>query len=247
MSITISSVFDDVRRAVAKENGYCSISDFNAWSRLAENRIIDFITGRIDGISLPQMYTSQKDKDIVSPFIEKYKSGLDSEGQITKPANYYTYDNMYALSLKELECDEDDIDSACDDDKKQDADTSNIEKTVIELLDGHAFYIRAKSRIKGLAPSMKKPIAKERGNYFEFLPNEIGGVTLEYIRYPIYGVAVGMMDNVYNEEVIDPNASTDYEWNENARNMLVDIIVDFFADSVRESALKNMNAAPVKV
>jgi len=245
MGISISSVKDDVDQQIGKANGSLTITDFNRLSRRAENRFLDWITGKVEGNILPQMYTTQKDKDFVSPFIVAFKSAL-TDSKITKPTDYYLYENMYALSLKEVLCDEDGSDSSCDDEEKEvSADSSNIEKDVIELLDGQRFYIRAKSKIKGLSPSLKKPIAKEIGNSFEFLPNELGGVVLEYVRYPIYAVAVSEIDPIFNTEIVG-SSSTDYEWKESAREMLVWIIVDLYSNSVRENALKTFNQATAK-
>jgi len=246
MGISILSVYNDVAQQIGKANGDLSITDFNRLSKRAENRFLDWVTGKIEGNILPQMYTTQKDKDFVSPFIVAFKSAL-TDSKITKPTDYYLFENMYALSLKEVLCDDEDGDSSCDDEEKEvSADSSNIKKDVIELLDGQRFYVRAKSKIKGLSPSLKKPIAKEIGNSFEFLPNELGGVVLEYVRYPIYAVAVITDDPIYNIEVIDETASTDYEWKESAREMLVWIIVDLFSNSVRENALKTFNQATAK-
>ena len=240
MSIPISSIYDDVRQGIGKEQGELTISDFNRISKLAENRIIEWGTGKIEGNTLPQMYTTQKVKDFVSKFITEFKA-VPVNGRITRPSNYLTYENMYILSLKDSGCE--DEENSCDDNDEQETDTSGIIKTEVEILDGDEFRIRAKSKIKNMAPSLRKPIAKQVGFDFEFLPDGLGGVVLEYIRYPIYAVAVGMMDDEYNIEVIDPNASTDYEWNENARNLLVDIMVDYFSNEVRDGNLKNMNAA----
>lgn len=236
MGITVSSVFDDVRQMVAKENGYVSISDFNKLSKRAENRLLDWGTGRIEGTFLPQMYTTQKDKDFVAPFITKYKAMLSDDGTISKPEDYYLFENLYGLSLEEAACDEDEKECG-------DTDSQKIKKDTIELLNGSEFAFRLNTRIKGLKPSVQKAICKEVGSGFEFAPEELAGVTLEYVRYPVYAVAVGMIDPTYNDEVINPNASTNYEWGEYARDMLVWIICDLFFDTIRESAGKSMNMA----
>ena len=239
MGITVSSIYEDVLFEISKANGELTITDFNRLSKRAENRLLDWGTGRIEGTALPQMYTTQKDKDFIAPFITTYKAMVSNEGAITKPADYYLFENLYGLSLEEATCDEED-ESECGDDK---TDLEKVNKNQIRLLDGDEFTLRLKSRIKGLKPSVEVPIAKEIGSGFEFAPTELAGVVLEYVRYPVYAVAVPMLDVTYNEEVINPAASTNYEWGEYARDMLVYIIVDLFANSVREGSLKNMNAA----
>lgn len=238
MGITVSSVYNDVLQEISKENGVLTITDFNRLSKRAENFIIDYITGRIQGDTLPQMYFTQKVKDYVSTFIKQYKAALDSEGRITKPSDYYMYENMYSMSL--------DVNTSCDEEEKDcDADDTDnagsIKKVQVELLDGDKFTKRLTSKIKGLAPSVNKPIAKEVGNYFYFAPQGLEGVSLEYVKYPVYAVAVAGVDPIYYNEVIDEALSTNYEWGEYARNLLAYVIVDLYSNSVRESALKQFN------
>jgi hypothetical protein len=238
MGITVSSVYNDVLQEISKENGVLTITDFNRLSKRAENFIIDYITGRIQGDTLPQMYFTQKVKDYVSVLIKEFTAGLDSEGRITKPTDYYMYENMYSMSLEEGEsCDEEELD--CD---KNDIDnTGGIKKVQVQLLDGDKFTKRLSSKIKGLSPSVNKPIAKEVGNYFYFAPKELAGITLEYVKYPTYAVAVGVIDTIYFNEVISNTLSTNYEWPEYARNLLAYVIVDLYSNSVRENALKQFN------
>lgn len=237
MGVSVSSLYDDVLRMIAKGNGELSITDFNSYSRRAENRLLDWVTGRVEGNTLPQMYTTQKDKDFIAPFIAKYKAMVSDDGAISKPEDYYTYENLYGLSLENAKCDGE-SDGECGDE-----DEDIVQSNPIKLVDGDEFTRRQKSRIKGVTPSVDNPIAKEIGAGFEFAPKELAGVVLEYVRYPVYANAVPMIDPVYNEEVINQAASTNYEWGEYAREMLVWIICDFFFNSVREAAGKTMNLA----
>ena len=228
----------DVQQQIAKEeNGDLSFDDFNRLSRRAELRLLWWITGDIRGGILPEPYVTQKNRDMVSPFTLKYDASLDSLAQITRPADYYQYENMFSLGVPEGsdECDEDDKDCG------EDGDSEEVFKTPIKLLDNQQFYKRANSYIESLRPSLKKPIAKQIGKKFEFLPVNLPGVTLEYIRYPIYGKIITKLDTVFNQDVVDEAVSINYEWTEGVIDLLVWIIVDFFGTSVREAALKQAN------
>lgn len=231
MPISISSVYADVQFQIHKDNGTLTFTDFNRLSVRAENRIQEWLTGDVrQGIN-PYPFGTQKNKDLLAPFITTHKSILDSEGRIEIPSDYCSYENMYSLSLENI-CDDK---VSCDDKKTE------ISKIPIELLDGQAFYYRANTFISGLKPSTKKPIAKQVSNQFEFLPKDIQGVVLEYIRFPKYGTVVTTIDPIYNEEVIDEAASTNYEWDEKAREMLVYFITDLYSNHIRETALKQFN------
>lgn len=244
MGIKVSSLYNDVLQQISKENGTLTITDFNRFSKRAENFFLDWVTGRVQGDVLPQMYVTQKTKDFVSPLIKPFKTSLDSDGRITKPDDYFVYENIYALYMNEENVCEDDVDLDCD---KSDVDNKEtVGKVSVTLLDGDKFTKRLDSKIKGLAPSIKKPIAKEVGMFFEFAPKEIGGVVLEYVSYPIYAEAVGVVDPIYYTEVISETLSTNYQWGEYARNYLIYIIVDMWSNSVRERAQKEFNTATNK-
>lgn len=237
MGITIKSVYDDVLFQISKENGVLTISDFNRLSKRAENKLLNWVTGNLEGVTLPQMYTTQKDKDFVSPFIAEHKAMLVG-GKLDKPDDYYLYENSYGLSLEDIECVGEEDDKECGEGEEKNKVLSNQ----ATLLNSDEFNLRKKTRIKGLKPSVEVPICKEVGNSFEYAPDELPAVVLEYVRYPLYAVAVGAIDATYNQEVIDEAASTNYEWKEYARDVLVWIIVDMFSNSTRDGDLKNMNA-----
>lgn len=216
-------VLDDINGV---ENGDVSFSRFNRLSKRAENRMLDFLSGDVENIKPPTPYTSQKDKDWLSPYINKHPVQV-IKGLITKPVGYYGWENAYLLrsSNDTTTCDESDIPvPGCN--------------TSIELLDGDKFYERCNTYIEGLQPSFKKPIAKEIGNTFEFLPQDLGSITLEYLKYPTYGKIVPKMDDEFNEEVIDEALSTNYQYDEWARELLIYFIAEAFGIHTRENAIQ---------
>jgi hypothetical protein len=236
------SIYEDASRLLANsdENGYWSYALYNQGIRVASNRVIDYITGDFANQTLPISYSTQKAKDFISSLITPYSSVI-ANGIITKPDDYYHYDNLYILSLKNQEGCSDDG-TSCDEDDVQE----EIIKTPVEMLDGQQFYVRAQTYIKGLKPSPKKPICKMIGNTIEFLPRELGSCTLEYIRYPIYGEIKTIEDPIYYNIVADPATSIDNEFGEWARELLLYYLVQGFSTHISQQSLYQMNEASGK-
>lgn len=236
MPLNVNDIYLDVEDRINQpENGQLSYSRFNRYSWLAQLKFIDWLSGNLDGVTPPEPYLSQKNKDFLAPFITKFPVSVVS-GKITKPSDYYAYENMYLLGnyTDESECDGEETDSAtkCN--------------TVVTLLDGTGYNKRCETFIEGLQPSFLKPIAKLVGNEFEFNPSDIGSITLEYIRYPRKAVLNTKEDTVFKDLVYDPETSVDFEWPEFARNTLVWFIADYFYNFTREQAGKQFNAATGK-
>jgi hypothetical protein len=225
--LSIIEIYNDVIDTIATDqNGDLSFSKFNRFSKRAETKCLDWLTGNKDVIPPPPF---QKNKDFISTFIEKVSSQV-TNGVIVKPENFYGYDNFYRLGSKEeADCEEEENPQMCN--------------TPIEILDGQQYYVRCNTYIEEKKPSFTKPIAKIVGNTFEVIPNDLGSVVLEYIRFPIYGQVKTKMDLVYNEEVADSATSINYEWSEGMRDILIWFIVDMFSNYNREQALKSFNQA----
>lgn len=231
--INVVELYEDVSKdsAVKDENGNLSYAMFNRLSRRAELRFIDWLTGSLglpDEVN-PQPWMAQKNKDWLAPFLEKTLAHVVG-GFITRPDNYYTYDNFYRLGG--------DVVSSCDDDDDLTPPEGN---TPIRIYDGDEFNFRCRTAIEELLPTMNKPIAKIVGRTFVVAPADLGSVGLEYIRYPKFASIVTMDDLIMNDQVPNVSASTDYEWDENAREALIYFITNFFADRTRENALKQFN------
>lgn len=225
--IGVVSVYQDCSdRINVEENGQFSYVMFNRFSRLGELRLLEWLSGDISAIIPPEPYRSQKNRDWLAPFLVKYSANL-SDGSITRPSDYYLYQDLYSLSG----------DTSCDNTEEL-----VVVKQPVEVLSNDKFYQRARTFISGLRPSIKKPIAKQVGKSFEFLPEELGSVTLEYIRYPSFASIATVLDEVHNELIPDEAASVNYEWDEWAREQLVFFICDAFANRTREQSLKTVNA-----
>lgn len=232
--LSIVEIYEDVSKdtANADQNGQLSYAMFSRLSKRAELRMLSWLTGSDSGANIPQPWVNQKNKDWLSPLIKKFPTQVVA-GAINRPEDYYLYENFYRLGTgAKASCDDQEEDKPVDD-----------ANTPIELLDGQQFYERSRTYIDELKPSINKPISKIVGNTFEVLPKDLGSVTLEYIKMPVFGsiTAKPDPDPVYNDEVID--VITNYEWDERSRPLLIWFICDEYANNTREQALKQFNAA----
>lgn len=225
--MNVISVYNDLIEddVFVSQNGDLSIAMFNRISRRAELDLIDFLTGKISVDGIPKIYTEQKVKDWLSPFIVEYSAQAQG-GLIPRPGDYYTYDNMKRIGSK--------VGAGCEDDISEDE-----SDTPITILDGSQFDHLCNTYVDELRPSMKNPICKLKGAGFQFAPKDIGSVVLEYIRFPKFASITPAIDEQYNIEV--PGASVDYEWDERSRGMLIWFMTDNFAKHIREQALKVLN------
>lgn len=225
--LDVISVYNDITKdsANTSQNGDLSYEMFSRMSKRAELRLIDWLTGDVSNERMPIPYVSQKNKDWLSPFIDKYVTNV-TNGRVTRPGNYYQYENFFRNGSKVSDnCEQGDDDDECN--------------TPITILDGDEFNDRCLSYVEGIKPSIYKPITKLVGNQFELAPKDIGTVTLEYIRYPKFASIVSRIDEEFNDEV--PDIVVDYEWNENSREILIWFILDTYANHTRENALKQFN------
>ena len=224
--LKIVEIYDDVAFRINKDqNGDFTYAKFNGASRLAENRLLDWLSGDVENQKPPIPYLSQKNRDWLAPLITPATFQV-SDGIVTRPADYYGFENLFRIGSK-IDCEDDEEEDDCN--------------TTITLVSGLEFDSRCTSDIEELRPSMQNPIVKEIGNRFYTAPKTIGSVTLEYIKYPIYGKIITKKDAVYNDEVPDVDKSVNYVWNEDVREVLVYLIAQEFSIHIRESALQASN------
>lgn len=228
--LDVISIYEDAARdnVNQSENGDFGYDLFNRLSRRAELRLIDWLTGDVAGITPPTPYTTQKCKDWISFLITKHKAQF-VDGAISKPEDYYQWENFYRIGNR--------VTAGCDDDEEfhEECDVP------IEILDGDKFKERCRTHIDEIKPSYAQPIAKLIGNQIEANPKDIGSVTLEYIRYPKFASIKTKEDTEFNDVIADPATSTNYEWPEFARELLVWFITDTYTIHNREIALKKTN------
>lgn len=215
-------------RTATEQNGSLTISKFNRYLKLGSLRLLEYLTGDVEGVKPPEPYLNQKLKDWVTLLVTPDTKQV-TNGTSPKPADYYMFENLKVIGsyLDVNDCGEEVLVSKGD--------------TVIDLLDSQQFDKRCLTYVKDLRPSMKKPIAKMMGQNFYYMPVDLGSVRLEYKRYPIHGEVKVYVDQTYNEEIPDPINSIDTEWPDFARNMLLYFVVQQYPASTREKALVEQN------
>lgn len=224
----IISVYNDyLDRTGAEQNGGTSIEKFNRYSKLAELRLEDYLSGDISGVTPPEPYTTEKLRDFLSTMLRSDTMQVQN-GSFTKPDDYYKFDSSSIIgSYKDELCGEEVLITG--------------EDTPIEILDGPQFTMRSQTYIKSLRPSAKKPIGKMVGDTIETLPKDLGSVKLYYIRYPVFGEIKVKKDPVYNDEIPDSATSVNYQWKESVRNLLLYFICQQYPVSTREKAFVEQN------
>lgn len=227
--MNVISLYNDVMdRTATEQNGGITISRYNRFSKLAELKCLDYLTGDLEGVKPPEPYTNQKLMDFLQTFIATDTKQV-TNGSSPVPENYYRFQNLKVIGsyLDVNDCGEEEIVSKGD--------------TVIELLNSQQFDKRCLTKIKDLRPSMKKPIAKIVDGQFIYHPIDLGSVRLEYVRYPVYGEVKVEIDTVFNDEIPSPTLSINYEWKDNVRNLLLFFVVQQYPASTREKALVEQN------
>lgn len=229
--INVNELYLDVLDRINEpENGQLTVTRYNRYAWIAQLNTIDWLSGDVAGKEPPEPYSTQKDRDWLTPFLVPYSVQV-KKGKIVKPDDYYRFDNMYLLGQynEQTNCFEEVVDNGvqCN--------------TPIALLSGDQFTQRCQTYIEGLQPSFKKPISKLVSKNFEFNPQDLGSITLEYIRYPQRATLAMKIDTITHDEVYDASNSVDFEWDEYARGVLVWYIVDQFSNYTREQALKQDN------
>lgn len=227
--MNVISVYNDVMERVAPEqNGALTIKRFNGYSRIAEMRLLDWLTGDVEGIKPPEPYDNQKLRDWATVLLAKDKQQV-TNGISPKPSDYYKFESLVVIGsfLDENDCGKPELIHKAD--------------TPIEILDAKQFEKRKLTKIKSLLPSMRKPIARIVGENFEYAPIDLGSVELIYTKYPTPAEVKITVDTVYNNEIPDPINSVDYFWPEFARNLLIYFITQQYPVGTREKALVEQN------
>lgn len=227
--LKVSEIYDDVALddIFSDQNGNLSFERYNRMSWRGTLKFIDWLTGDTKGGNPPPPL-NQKNRDFLAPFIVPAVVQTGSDGTIPRPSNYYTWDNGYLITTNRQDCDQED-------------DEVETIQVPIEMLTTDKFNIRSGTYIESLKPSLAKPIIRLTSTGFEVLPKDLGTVQIEYVRLPVKAQIVTMKDDVFNNEVPDPNKSVNYDFPESARNHLVYFITQEFALHTREKALLETN------
>lgn len=228
--IKSSEIYTDfvVDNANKDENGDVSYTQFNRMLWKVQLRMMGWLTGNFDEVNPPEKISPQKTRELLSVFLVKLPKQVIS-GEIARPDDYYSFHNVYAITGKTNECAD-----------KYEEETVEVTKKAIQILDNSKFTIRAATRIECMKPK-NKPIAKLAGAGFEFLPEDIGSVVLEYYRLPVKARIVTKKDATYNDVVPDEVNSVNLEWMEQARPYLLHFLNQEFSLPTRDMAFQQQN------
>lgn len=113
----------------------------------------------------------------------------------------------------------------------------------VQLLGHDQVATRMTSAIPGKRPSQKKPIMWRVENGFYLAPNEVSTLILSYYRRPQPAKLVMQVDPATKQETYNQQASTGFEWNDEAVNDLAQQIAILFATHIRENDLFQMAQA----
>jgi hypothetical protein len=224
----IISLYNDVLdRTATEQNGSITIEKFNRFNRIAELRMLDYLSGDVEGVKPPEPYTTSKLRDWLSIFVKPFTAQVQ-DGYFTRPEDFYRVESNSIIG--------DYRDEVCG----KDVLVSNG-NTPIDILPSEQFEYRCQTYIKRLKPSAKKPIGRIVGTTIETMPVDLGSVKLYYVRYPVFGEIKVMVDQLYNNEVPNQATSINSEWPEFARNFILYFIVQQYPVSTRERALVEQN------
>lgn len=228
-------------RVNKSENGYASYRMFNDLLKNSEITLLSWLTGGVskeDKIS-PIPYELQKNKD----YIKRFLTTATGINKIVIPNDYYYFDSLYKFNTKNKQNVE--IKNNCDHNDLSVITTEMLSLFDIDipLLDTDKFNGLCNSSIDEIRPNKNRPIARLNSlHQFEFSPNDIGFVKLDYIRYPKFGQIKTKIDNTYNDEVFDEAATIDIEWDEWALPYLLNLLTNEFSTHTREKALADHNS-----
>lgn len=201
--INVDEVFKTVKDLASKDKaGYVSTGEFNRMSLIAENILWDYYT-----------LLHEKNSSIAEsmrPFIAEKALPL-SNGKATIPGDYGHRLNFWFNQATNGAC----------------GDGPSFSRLAAKYLE--------RSELSGtLQSSIRRPSLLKGNIYWtyaangvvQFYPTNIKpSVILEYLRFPVYAVRVVTLDSANDEEVYSSGSSKNYEWLENDRSNIIDLIL----------------------
>ena len=246
---TYQEVISNVNK---EENGYLKPNLYNDLSRIASRFVFnDYQTRLQDPNTAPT--EKQKIQDRLHPFVE-YQELLVEDGLFAVPTDYAYFISAKTLfdggeSLIELNALSSKLCLAEEDpsiDKEAiiaeiNAIMENPGLVPVQFLDNEQVGRRLNSFISGKRPSVKKPIMwRERGGRFHISPESEASLFMSYYRRPKNAV-LAMNETATLELEYNLAASTQYEWEDEAIQDVVNKIIGDFAIYIRENGLFQMN------
>jgi hypothetical protein len=208
--INVDEVYQDCRRLLSKDKaGYFSNEEFNRFSIMAEQMLWRFYVKHFEEHGFFA--------DSMIPFNKVSVRSMDANNRFTLPSDFGRRNILWRRKVTNA------------------AGGLTISNTKIQYLEKEELQDTLDSAVRG--PNL----AKERF-YWTFVnggaqvyPTFTGPVELDYIRNPTYATRAVTDDPDNMEEVYDSANSTNYEWFENERANIVDLVLMQYGIVLRET------------
>lgn len=209
--ISVEEVFVDCRLLLGKDKaGYFSSDEFNRVSKSAEQMLWRFYVKHFEEHGhIP---------DAMYPFNKTAVLSLDTNKRFTIPADFGRRNILWWLKLTTVP-----------------GDDPITDRVAIQYLEKEELQDTLNSAVRG--PNLDK-----NRLYYTFVnakaqvwPGISGPVEMDYLRNPTYAVRGYTLNLTNLEEDYDASSSTDYEWPENERTNIIDLILLQYGMVLRES------------
>lgn len=209
--ISVEEVFVDCRLLLGKDKaGYFSSDEFNRVSKSAEQMLWRFYVKHFEEHGhIP---------DAMYPFNKTAVLSLDANKRFTVPADFGRRNILWWLKLITVP-----------------GDDPTTDRIAIQYLEKEELQDTLNSAVRG--PNLDK-----NRLYYTFVnakaqvwPAISGPVEMDYLRNPTYAVRGHTLNLTNLEEDYDAGSSTDYEWPENERTNIIDLILLQYGMVLRES------------
>lgn len=209
--ISVEEVFVDCRLLLGKDKaGYFSSDEFNRVSKSAEQMLWRFYVKHFEEHGhIP---------DAMYPFNKTAVLSLDANKRFTIPEDFGRRNILWWLKLTTVP-----------------GDDPITDRVAIQYLEKEELQDTLNSAVRG--PNLDK-----NRLYYTFVnakaqvwPGISGPVEMDYLRNPTYAVRGYTLNLTNLEEDYDAGSSTDYEWPENERTNIIDLILLQYGMVLRES------------
>ena len=209
--INVEEVFTDCRKLLGKDKaGYFSSDEFNRFSIIAEQMLWRFYVKHFEEHGIIA--------DAMIPFNKLATLSLDSSKRFSLPADFGRRGVLWWKKLTSVPGGE-----------------PLVTRVKIQYLEKEELQDTLDSAVRG--PSIEKGRLYYTfvGGKAQVFPEVSGPVEMDYLRNPTYAVRAYTVDGDTDEEVYESGDSVNYEWLENERPNIANLIVMQYGIVLRES------------
>jgi hypothetical protein len=212
MAILINDVYLLVADLISKDkSGYVTNAEFNSRSKVAEQVLWGYRSKTFeDGGAVP---------DSLYPFMAETVLPITS-GRVVIPVNYGRRLQMWWNKVANGDCGE----------------NPSLSSVAMEYLEKIEEANTLISSIRGPSIAKGNLYWALTGGQIRVYPESLSpSVRFEYLRYPTYGVRGVTLDVVNDQENYDAATTTNYEWDDDEQQNLIDLIMLQYGVSNRDS------------